>query len=296
MKRGQYFANLFLILITPFLLNACKDGVTNSDISPTADEDAAESIAASTGYETGGSTDFMGDVSDIASNLGLQEFILGDKTSNQTFKAVSKQSIDKNFDQATQKWTVTLSRKKGSPEASNYTTISRVCQYQFLNAKNEPQKNYITDSDTAYAMTFIIVSGTNYHRTPRVSGVVTQLSGVFRATELNTSKITINGSFSKSGIDTINTRKGTRIINHTLNLTYTNIIGERGMGKEWYKTATGTVTGTYVGSIVTQKGTAYNEKSINKNIEITLGVGGKSDIKIGGKKFISKLLSGELEG
>lgn len=282
MKTTTTYLSILALGLFSITMNACKESITEANITATADEDAAESVASAIGQDNGGSTDQLSDVSEIASSVGLKTNIISDKSSSSLLNA---DGVDKIYDPVSQKWTVNLTRKKGSDNSVAYANITRVYQYQFLNSSGMPQKDYITNGETASSMLFLLVSGTGVHHTPRVSGVLKSISATWNVTGLNTNVITINGSFSKSGIDSITTRNGVRIIDHSITLTYTNVTGPRGAGKDWYKTTTGNITGAYVGNVTVQNGNSYTEKTINKTIDITLGNGGKPEIKIGGRKF-----------
>lgn len=291
--KSKRFAHLLLPALTALALAACQnDDPMSSNDSLNATEDAAESIASAVGADNGGATDQLSDVIELAGASGLQkpsEVLLG-KYSEPNAIA----SIDTSYDPVTGTWTLRLERERGNPNGIPYAEISRTYTYQFLNKNGQPQKYWKTGADTAYTIKFNIVEGTGTHRTRRLSQELTGLSGNFTATGVNTRLVTINGTYSRSAVDTITTRNARRTLDHTLNLTFTNVQGPRGSRLELSRKISGTVSGTYTAKVTFQRGESYGETTINRSFTINLG-GGNANLKVSGKSFEADLTRGELK-
>lgn len=291
--KSKRFAHMLLPALAALALAACQnDDPMSSNDSLNATEDAAESIASAVGADNGGATDQLSDVIELAGTSGLQkpsEVLLG-KYSEPNAIA----SIDTSYDPVTGTWTLKLERERGNPNGIPYAEISRTYTYQFLNKNGQPQKYWKTGADTAYTIKFNIVEGTGTHRTRRLSQELTGLSGNFTATGVNTRLVTINGTYSRSAVDTITTRNAMRTLDHTLNLTFTNVQGPRGSRLDLSRKISGTVSGTYTAKVTFQRGESYGESTINRSFTINLG-GGNANLNVSGKSFEADLTSGELK-
>jgi hypothetical protein len=147
--------------------------------------------------------------------------------------------------------------------------------------------------DTAYTIKFNLVEGTGTHRTRRLSQQLTGLSGAFTATGTNTALITINGTYSRSAVDTITTRNAVRTHDHTLSLNFIDVKIPRGNRENFVHQISGTITGNYTAFVTFTRDNLYSEKNINRDFTITLG-GGDAKIRIRGLDFMCDLLRGEL--
>ena len=120
-------------------------------------------------------------------------------------------------------------------------------------------------------------------------------------TGVNTPAVTINtfnnGSYIKTGSDTLKTLNAVRTLNHTLTLNFINVVGPRGGKLNLSQKTSGTITGTYHAVVTFQKGSLYKDKVIDKDINITLGSGvrGKALFDIGGWRFFADLESGDVQ-
>jgi hypothetical protein len=215
-------------------------------------------------------------------------------------------NITKTYDSTSGWWTLTIYRQRiGLLRTSDFT---REYQYQFLNKSNVYQKFWLTAGDTAYSIHFKIVSGTGNSVGPRVHHHLTSLSGEWMVTGTNTRKITINtfnnGAYMRTGSDTLTTFRATRTLNYTLSLTFTDVTlfrGSRFEDDDENDGISGTITGTYDATISFAKDTLYSERTIHRDISITLGAGGDddghfggADIRLGELHFRSGLCSGDM--
>jgi hypothetical protein len=236
--------------------------------------------------------DQLSDVIELASVAGIRaqsEYLIGKYSAE---NAAAK--IDTSYDPATGTWTLKLQRERGNPNGVPYAEISRTYTYQFLNKNGQPQKYWKVGADTAYTIKFNIVEGTGTHRTRRLSQKLTGLSGEFTATGVNTRLITVNGSYQRSAVDTVTTRNSVRTLDHTLNLTFTDVKGPRGLRGDVHRNLSGTISGTYDATVTFQRGDSYSEKTVNRTFTIELG-NGDATLRIRGVRFGCDLLLGELK-
>ncbi|HVZ40643.1 MAG TPA: hypothetical protein VHI13_15290 [Candidatus Kapabacteria bacterium] len=292
MKKQLSTYGLIVAASMTVLIGCAKDD-PNAPLAADVNEDAAQSIASDVGQDNGGALDQLADVAEIASPSGLS--VASDALKGSSFNTVG---IDTSYDQSTGTWTLTLNRERGTQGGAYYASITRVYTYQFLNAGGQPQKYWrvVTPSgiDTAASMTFTIVSGTGEHHTPNVSQKLTNIAGSWTVTGLNTPTITINGTYTRSAVDTVTTRNAVRTFDHTIALSFNNIQGPRGNRAQWSQLATGSITGTYTAAITFIRGSLYGDKNISRDFTLTLG-SGNGNISIGGKAFVAMLFNGILK-
>ncbi len=258
--------------------------------------DAAESIAGAMGDENGGTTDNLADAFMLAQNNGS---INGIEPLAEGGIEIVNTPI-RNYDSTTGFWTVSIDRSRQGNQVS--ASFSRVYKYQYL--KNGIfQKNYITGSDTATTMKFEIVSGTGYFKNPRVSHRLLSLSGSWIATNINKDTITVNSvtAYKRSAVDSITTRNALRALSHELTLNLTDVKGPRFKNvflatdpkRALFANAiSGTATGTYKATISVQRGSLYNERTVDKSFTITFG-NGEGKIGVGGMMFPFDMKGGQ---
>lgn len=270
-----------------FVFNGCsKDNPIEpqetTDVALNAD--VAESVASSVGEEDGGLTDQIGDLFELTAPHGL----------NKSGEASFLDKKEATYDSVTGIWTIELTRERGNPVGTYYANIQRTYTCQFLNADGQPQKFYVTGSDTAHTIKFDIVEGEGRHKTKRLSQQLHELEGSFVATGTNTDMIIVNGTYKRSAADTLTTLKMTRTHDHTLELTITDLTGPRGSRRNLSQKVSGTITGTYHADITFDGKKGYAEKTVDRNINIIIG-DGESEISVAGEKYKGDLMTGEIE-
>jgi hypothetical protein len=85
-----------------------------------------------------------------------------------------------------------------------------------------------------------------------------------------------------------------RTLDHTLNLTFTDVKGPRGLRGDVHRNLSGTISGTYDATVTFQRGDSYSEKTVNRTFTIELG-NGDATLRIRGVRFGCDLLLGELK-
>ena len=277
-NRMVQWWSIILLMASVLWIAGCKDNSTNPNSDATANEDAAETIAAAMGDDNGGAMDQIGDVTDLASSTG----IVGKIQANGLAKSENGQSFVKVYNATTQKWTGVLFRVKISSMGYG-AWIYRKMEWQFKKGA-VPQQNFITSVDTASSIDFKILEGKASAKTPKLNHTVDSLTASWTITNTNTPTVTINGNVYRSAYDTVTTRNVTRTLRNFLSLTYTNVTATRGNRATVASTASGTVTGTFDATVTFLKGTSYSEKTIHRDINVTFS-GGTGSISVGGKTF-----------
>jgi hypothetical protein len=275
---------LGILLSATMLWQGCAKNPVEPQVNTlSVNEDVAASVAGNLGQDTGGAMDQINDLLSLTTGTPLSKNI------------GVEQVEDKNavYDEATATWTATVSRERGSAAGSFYAQFSRVYTYQFINKNGQPQKNYITGNDTARTIYFKVLEGTGRHHTLRISQQLLSISASFTATGVNTPTVVINGSSKRAAVDTLTTLRVVRVHQHSTELNFSNVTGPRGTRLDLTKKVSGTVTGTYSATITFLKGEGYEDRTVQRDINITLGTG-ESLIRLDGYQFKGNLSTGDL--
>jgi hypothetical protein len=284
MKRIQLIGSL--IVIGAIFFAGCEKNSVAADDSSILYEDAAESISAAMGDQSGGAMESFADVSAVA----------GETTVNRAFtKSTGESSVmtvasPPVYDAATGWWSVTIDRSRTGMFVN--ASVQRVYQYQFQK-NGVPQQNRITGADTANTLKFKIVSGSGFFRSQRVHHNLTQLKGAWTAIKIDKDTVVLNSdeTFVRSGVDSIITRNMIRTFTHTTTMEFVNVKGLRykpsivNWRDSFSQAVSGTVNGTFNATITFERGTAYKERTINKTFTVILGTGEGSLTLNGGGKF-----------
>jgi len=286
--KTRFFAIASLLTFAFFtlLFTGCSKDNT---LEPTADSldvnsDVAESVAGAVGEESGGVVDQVGDVIDLT-----RQFQLG--------KSMADGFIDQReatYDESTGTWTLVIERERGIVGTVPFGTWDRTFTYQFLNSDAQPQKFFITDSDTATSIVFNIVDGDGYYKNFRLSHDLKEIVGSFVATDTNTDMVTVNGTYRRAAVDTITTQSFTRISDHILDLTITDVKGPKGSRRNLAQKVSGTISGTFHADITFDGERGYAEKTVDKEINIVIG-DGEATIEVNGSSYMSDVQSGQIK-
>ncbi|HPG38915.1 MAG TPA: hypothetical protein PLP19_08670 [bacterium] len=275
------------ILITSFILlfNCSKDSTVQPETAPAGyneNNDIAESIASDIGEDNGGLTDQIADLFAMTGSASLGK--------NSTSLVDSKESV---YDSTSGSWTITVTRERGNPNGTNYAHIMRVYNVQFLNDAGLAQQFWLTDGDTASTIKFKIVEGEGRHKTLRLSQELKYLEGDFTATGTNTDIVTVNGTYKRAAVDTITTMRLTRIHDHSIDLTITDLKGPRGSRNDLSQKISGSITGTHNAHVTFISDNSYRERTITRDINIVIE-NGNANININKQVYSGDLGSGEL--
>jgi hypothetical protein len=287
MKR---FTKLWVLLIISLMGMAvffagCKE---ETEFELTPDRDVAETLAGSIAMSTGGALDQLSDLCDLLYTPST-EALEGKYPKTHYF-------MNKTFNSINGTWTIHLERERGNPGETPYAVMTRDYTLQYLDSAGIPQQYYITTDDTARTVNFSIKGGTGQHVTRRISQQLNAISGSWTVTNAHLPLVTINGSYTRAAVDTITGWNRTRISDHTLNLTFTDIVAPRGYQSAYpyfYQAVSGNMSGTFDADITFIQGDAYNETSVHRSFSIDFG-NGSGDIQIGSEHYRANLYSGEI--
>lgn len=306
--RDTWFLIVASVLILGAALSGCQKSSNpaqpTSEASASTNQDAALSVASAVSENNGGALDQMGDAADLSCGLRIR----GDSEGLMWKHGVGMGMgfghghgiVDTTYDPVTAWWTANLTRTRGSEDGNYSATLTRTYQYQFLDKNGQLQKYWkVTNAggtvDTAYSIHFKIIRGSGEHHTPRISAHLTSLSGDWMVTGTNTRTITINGTYARTGVDTVMRHDAMRTLSYSLDLTFTNVTGPRTGREEFSRKTSGTITGTYAGLATYTKGNEHSEQTISRTINITFSGSGRGGIDVDNDHFPFDSSLGDLD-
>ncbi len=285
-KRVAVVSVVSLAFLLVMLTGCSKENTTapTPDISSSiqASDDIAESVAGAIGEESGGVMDQVADVFELTNSIRLG------KVTDDGFLDYRQAT----YDETTATWTLVVQRERGVAGDIPYGYWDRTFTYQFFNTNGETQKYFITEDDTARTIHFNIVEGDGYHKNFRVAHDLKEIQGAFVATNANEELITVNGTYTRAAVDTITTKNFTRISDHVVNLTVTDLVGPKGSRRNLAEKVSGTITGTFHADIVFDGARGYAEKTVDREINIVIGEG-EAEISVDGQRYMSNVRTGE---
>jgi hypothetical protein len=278
----------FLVL-SVLLLNGCNKNSDNpmaatDQNTPSAviADNVADEVSDALASNNGGVLDQVNDVFELAAGVGIGAgTALGKSTGDSTL-------VNRNYDSTAMAWTISVYRQKSALPLS-YGVWTRNYWHQF-SANGQAQKFRITGNAVADNIKHKLTSGTGYFFTPRLIHHLRAISSDWTATGTNTDTVTINGTYTRSGVDTVvaTLRKGT-VLDHSLSLTFLNVKGPRGSRLNRSEKTSGTIQGTYTATI---SAPGKEPMTITKTISIILG-GGTATFSVDGTRFVSDLATGD---
>ena len=275
------------LLAAGAMLTGCSDDdpvspvqISESEVDATLD--AAESVATDVAEDNGG---LMDQVSDLvgyatAADPGAKEFVPGEE-------------IESIYDPATGQWTITIERERGEPDDLFYALFLRVYRLRYLNAEGVPQQFLVTDGDTARTMEFGILEGAGEHHTPRLDQSLTGLAGDLVATGLNTDLIVINGTYSRSAVNTLTTMPFIRTAEHSLEMSLLDVTAPADYHGDLSLAVSGVIAGTSVVDITTDGRRGTFSRHVESAFTMDLA-DGSGRFLLGGRSFRALLNVGDL--
>jgi hypothetical protein len=278
-KHLWIISTISIISLLIFTMGCEKKNATEVTFSDDSisNEEIALSVAASIGENTGGALDQFGDALDQT----------GSENMNTLWKVSDTENIASHtaaYDSVRQMWIIHVVRERGNPSGPHYAYFERTYNLQFLDSNGDPQRRMIVDGDTACSVIFKIIDGDGRHTTPRLSQELKAISGNWLLTNTNLEMVTMNGSYYRAAVDTIFIPRGSRISDHTLNLTFTDVVGPRGTRRDLSQEVSGIVSGTYTATVTIIKCSTTIIREIQRNIYIVLG-SGELNIQVNGEQF-----------
>ena len=274
------------LTVAAAFMTGCKKNDSNpvgssATVTTSADvSDAADAVSDALASNNGGAMDQVNDVFEVAGGVGVG--VLGKTYGDTTY-------VGKQYDSTTMSWTTTTYKER-SLLPLYYGVWTRVHWLQFR-ANGNAQKFRVTNGVIADTILHQLTGGTGYFYTPRLVHHLISIGSNWVASNTNTDTVTLNGSYTWSGVDTIEApaaRKG-RVLNHTISLTFVNVKGPRGTRLVRSEKTSGTITGTYTATVTVPGKAPY---TVTETFTIVLG-GGDATFSIGGTKFVSDLATGD---
>jgi hypothetical protein len=287
-RRGAV-AGLLLVTITAIGLGCGGNDVSYPEPSEKGvlDRDVAESVASDLARDSGGLIDQMGDLLEMAIGATFEESM---RVQGGGLLWAAIQSAE--FDEAKGDWTLAIDRERGAPTDAFYARAERVYKVTFANADGSPQKYFDTDGVLASRIHLSVSSGTGAHHCPDRAHTLTEVTGSFLATGTDTPDITVNGTYHRRGVSTIDSVDGEIVVTRQLDLTVTDLVGRRGADPYLAQTVTGTLSGDLRAEIETAAG--GEPRLVDRSIEVTLG-GGEAIITSGTASYTGDLQAGEIQ-
>jgi len=191
------------------------------------------------------------------------------------------------FDSTATSWTTTLFKQKSTPPLY-FGTWTRDYWLQF-HASGKAQKYRKTNGVVADTIFHQLLSGTGYFRTPRLVHHLISIGSNWVASNTNTDTVTINGTYTWAGIDTIvaAARKG-RDLTRTITLKFDNVKGPRGVRLARSLKTSGTIEGTYTATVTLPGGATH---TVTRTFTIVIG-GGDATFTLDGTQFVADLDTG----
>ena len=201
-------------------------------------------------------------------------------------------------------WTTVAECERGDADGPFYAQFSRTTTRRFLDAAGAPQQ----ERDGAAAAEFAIVEGSGIVRTPRAERALDAIQSDVSVTGLDTDLVTLNGQFSREGVNTITRARGdragaSRSVDYAVEMTATDVQGPvvRGDGRaRWRNAVSGTLSGVYTATVtLTDADGETRTREIERTFEVTFpNEGGRrrARIAVGGQRFYGDLQTGEVTG
>ncbi len=275
---------LLLLIIGMFITGGCSDdeAVAPQTIAvPMADEDVFETVIAAIGEDNGGIVDLAGDIAAAADDV--DSFAV-------SAKRVAGVGVPA-YDSVTKTWQVQVMRRNGSVSEPFHATYMRTFRYQYRNQLGESLQHRIVGSDTAYSIHFQIMEGSGTGHTNRLAQQVMSMTGTLDATGINADTIAINGTCTRSGLDTLFTHQSVRTLEYQLELTFANVQCLRGEAQEAASHVRGELGGAFMANVSFMSGSTYGETAITGTLAVVMG-DGLATVSIGDRTYTGDLATG----
>ncbi len=274
-----------VILITLVIL-FCSKEENNTTLSNQAVEDAVDVIAASIGENNGGALEQIGQI--------FTYLIEDEKKTRQIEMMDTTRQIQ--YDSTNSQWIIRIDRTANSSNDDCYAHIERTQTVQYLNQNNQAQKFRIncveSVCDTAAKIRYKILNGQGTLRNRRISTQLTNIIADWTITGCVTDTITINGSYSRQGIDTIRNAQSHKIVDYMLYMTLVDIKSPHERQTQVSDKISGVISGIAQIHVSFQRGETYRDSSFTQEFTIDLS-NGQGNLTVIGRRFPLLLRSGE---
>jgi hypothetical protein len=287
-SKSTFLSILFLLLflIGAAFVNGCKKSDNNPVAAPTQPSsttaDVADEVSDALAGNNGGAMDQVNDVFELAGGVGIGAGTgLGKEATDSSY-------TQRAYDPVTKTWSIFLYRQKAILPAY-YGVWTRNYWHQFR-ANGQAQQFRVTGGVASDTILHKLLSGTGYYWTPRLVHHLHAISSNWTVSNTNTDTVTINGTYARSGVDTIKTaaRNGT-VLDHALTLNFINVKGPRGLRYVRSDKTSGTIQGTYSATVTIPGQTPF---TTTKTFTITLS-GGTGTFTVDGTTYNADLATGD---
>ncbi len=271
------------------MMTGCKKNdnnpVNNSATVSPADEaaDAADAVSDALAGNNGGAMDQVNDVFEIAGGVGVGGGVLGKTLSDSLM-------VGKTYDTTSMSWIIDVYKQINTTSQPYYGVWTRDYLVQFR-ANGEPQKYRKTNGILADTIIHRLTGGTGHFWTPRLVHYLDSIGSSWIASNTNTDSVTINGSYARTGTDTIKAlgvRHG-RVLNDVITMTFVNVTGPSGVRFARSEKTSGKIIITFTATATLDGKELY---TISKTFDVFLG-GGYATFSINGSTFVSDLGTGD---
>jgi hypothetical protein len=268
-----------LALLLTVALSACDTTDASSEANAT-EEAVATSVAAAVAGDAGG----VSDQAEDAVTLTTGGFDTGSAVGKTT-----QDDYDLTYDATTGTWTLSLDRQRQLRNGAT-AAFARTYQYQFLDDAGAPQRLYVTRGDTASTVTFSVVSASGSYDGPRLTYTLDTLTSDWTITNADTPVLTIDGSYQRSTSESLTLDDASYSLSGTLEATVA-LTTPRESESRPADTASGTLTGSYVGTLSGPDG----DEVIDIPFSATIA-DGIITITVNGQTFTADATTGEMTG
>ncbi|HYE94651.1 MAG TPA: hypothetical protein VD962_00450 [Rubricoccaceae bacterium] len=203
-------------------------------------------------------------------------------------------TVERSFDPATMTWTRTIDCERGDPDGAFYAAFSRTHELQFFN-DGVPQQ----PAEGADSLHLVIVDGTGVRWNPVLYHELQDIGGDFAIGDLDEELVTVNGTYNRSALDSVRTRRAIRTVDYDLALTFDDVRGPRRVRHNWHRAVSGTLSGTYDATVTIQRAGSTQTREVHRTFTIVFG--GESDpgvatLRMGGQTYRVDLETGMVAG
>lgn len=275
---------LGLMITAVVLIGGCsKDDSVDSPatVLPTADADVFETVIAALGEDNGGIVDLAGDMAAAADDVD-------------SFPVSAKRAAGVGvpaYDSATGTWQVQIMRQNGSPAEPFHASYMRTYRYQYRNQLGETLHYRVAGTDTAYMIRFEIMEGSGSCHTNRIAQQIQSMIGTFDVSGVNGDTIAINGTCTRTGLDTLLSYQSVRTLQYQMELTFANVRCLRGQAQDLARQITGELSGNFTANVSFMSGYTYGETAITRTMAIVMG-NGQATVSIGEGTYDGDLATG----
>jgi hypothetical protein len=286
MSRIPAAVLLTVVFAGMLYVTGCKKSSSNptaptvQSVSTTAD--VADQVSDALASNNGGAMDQVNDVFELAGGIGIGAEV------NLAKDAVDSSSFTRTYDPVAKAWSISLYRRASFLPAY-FGVWTRNYWHQFR-ANGQAQQFRVTAGVTADTILHKLLSGTGYYWTPRLVHHLHGINSNWIVSNTNTDTVTVNGTYARSGVDTIKTAaRAGRVYDHALSLTFVNVRGPRGPRFNRSDRTSGTIQGTYTATVTIPGKSPF---TVTKTFTIILG-GGNGTFTVDGTTYVTNLATGD---